>query len=331
MSMYSASPRLLADIGGTNARLAWQASSDAPIEAIQVFPCARFPTIEAAIQHYLHQLDLDRPCQGAIAIANPVHGDWVQMTNHHWSFSIEALRQALGWQKLVVVNDFTALALALPSLSSSALRQFGGAVPVPRMAMGLLGPGTGLGVSGLVPCGQAGWLPLQGEGGHVSLAPASRREWQVIEHLADRYGHASAERVISGIGLVALYRSLCEVDGHPWDAAVEAPDITRLALAGASDVCQEALRMMCALLGSVAGNLALTLGAKGGIYIGGGIVPRLGNWLADTDFRARFEAKGRFRTYLQEIPVWVIHAHSSPALAGAAQALDHSFGEVRGG
>jgi len=313
-------PRLLADVGGTNARFAWQAGPGAPIEAQRTLPCADYPTIDAAIQAYLGGLDRPRPQLGAIAIANPVTGDQVRMTNHHWSFSIEALRQSAGLQHLSVLNDFTALALALPGLPTSDKRQVGGGMPMAGQAIGLIGPGTGLGVSGLLPDGRGGWVPLQGEGGHVTLAAVTPREQVVVNWLVSQHGHASAERAVSGMGLVDIHRALCVADAAP-SPELSAAQISEAALAGDAR-CAEALGMMCAFLGTVAGNLALTLGAKGGIYIGGGIVPRLGSWFGGTAFRQRFEAKGRFRDYLTGIPVWVITAALSPALAGTACVLD---------
>ena len=320
--MDSTAPRLLADVGGTNARFAWQAESGAPIEAQITLPCAGHESIEAAIRSYLDRIDLPRPRVCAIAIANPVHGDLVRMTNHHWSFSISALQRSLGLERLRVLNDFTALALALPGLAPEQLVQVGGGQAIADTAIGLLGPGTGLGVSGLLPDGRGGWLPLQGEGGHVSLAPASAREQIVVDHLTRTYGHASAERAVSGMGLVDIHRALCLADGVPPPEGRSAAEVSSAALSGQDARSEEALAMMCALLGSVAGNLALTLGAKGGVYIGGGIVPRLGDWFARSPFRERFEAKGRFQSYLAGIPVWVISASQSPALAGAAVALD---------
>ncbi len=315
-------PRLLADVGGTNARFAWQSAAGAPIENQITLPCADYASLEAALRDYLARIERPQPEVCAIAIANPVYGDRVQMTNHHWSFSIGALRQALGFARLEVLNDFTALALALPGLAPESLCQVGGAQAQPGTAIGLLGPGTGLGVSGLLPDGRGGWVPLQGEGGHVSLAPVTPREQRVVEFLTQRYGHASAERAVSGMGLVDIHRALCLADGasppEDWSAA----QVSEAALSGRDARCEEALSMLCAFLGSVAGNLALTLGAKGGVYIGGGIVPRLGEWFLHSPFRARFEAKGRFQPYLAEIPVWVITASQSPALVGAARALD---------
>jgi len=244
------------------------------------------------------------------------------MTNHHWSFSIAALRRSLNLERLEVLNDFTALALALPGLASSELRQVGGNMAAPGAAKGLIGPGTGLGVSGLLPDGQGGWVPVQGEGGHVTLAGVTPREQAVVDILTQRYGHASAERAVSGHGLLDIHQALCALDGVAAPADWNAADVSLRGLDGSDGRCAEALNLLCAFLGTVAGNLALTLGAKGGVYLGGGIVPRLGEWFDRSPFRARFESKGRFQPYLADIPVWVITADPSPALAGAACALD---------
>jgi len=316
------SPRLLADVGGTNARFAWQAGPGAPIEQQITLPCAGYATLEDALRDYLARCERPLPREAAIAIANPVSGDRVQMTNHHWSFSISALQQALGLARLEVLNDFTALALALPALPPEDLRQLGGGAAQSDSAIALIGPGTGLGVSGLLPDGRGGWVPLRGEGGHVTLAPDNAREQQVVAALASRYGHASAERAVSGQGLVDIHRALCEADGLSPPEGWSAAEVSQAALAGSDPRCVEALAMFCAFLGSVAGNLALTLGAQGGVYLGGGILPRLGAWFEHSPFRARFEAKGRFSAYLAEIPVFVIQARQSPALLGAARVLD---------
>jgi glucokinase len=315
--------RLLADIGGTNARFAWQAGAGSPIQDIATLPCARYATLEDALQDALQRLGRPAPRQGAIAIANPVLGDLVRMTNHHWSFSISALRSRFGFERLKVLNDFSALALALPTLSPQELRPLGSGTAQPDAAVGLIGPGTGLGVSGLLPDGHGGFVALEGEGGHVTLAGCTPREQQVLAQLARRHGHASAERAVSGQGLVDVLAALAALD-QPGDAApaLTAADITAAALAGSDARCVEALNLFCAFLGTAAGNLALTLGARGGVYIGGGIVPRLGRFIDASPLRERFEAKGRFRRYLAAIPVFVIEARQSPALRGAARALD---------
>ena len=319
--------RLLADIGGTNARFAWQAAPAADIDHQQTLACADHPSLAAAIAAYLGGQGLPTPAACAIAIATPITGDLVRMTNHHWAFSIDELKTRCGFERLRVLNDFSALALALPGLSPDDLRQVGGAAPVRDSAIALIGPGTGLGVSGLLPDGRGGWVALQGEGGHATLAPRSAREEQVLQHIERVYGHASGERVVSGQGLVDIHRALTTINGSETAADECTPAaIVARGTAGNDALCRETLDLFSAFLGTAAGNLALTLGARGGVYIGGGIVPRLGELFAQSAFRARFEAKGRFSHYLSQIPVQLIVARQSPALLGAARALDSHDG-----
>ena len=315
--------RLLADIGGTNFRLAWQAAAGAPLNDTRVLPCAQFPTVDAALSAYLHEVGLPTPQEAAFGIANPVTGDAIRMTNHSWSFSQRAVREAFGFERLVVINDFTALALALPLLTPDLLRQVGGGEAVAGNAVALLGPGTGLGVSGLVfPPGSLQGVPLSGEGGHVTLAAQTRREFEVLAILQERYGHVSAERAVCGAGLVDLYHALRRLAQRGGKEVSSAAEVTELALQSGDALALEALELFCGFLGNVAGNLALTLGARGGVYIGGGIVPRLGAWFDRSAFRARFEGKGRFQPYLAPIPCWVIDPTATPALYGASRALD---------
>lgn len=315
--------RLLADIGATNARYAWQDTDGEAPKDVRIYPCKDHPTLQASMEAYLRDTGRPAPRWCAVGIANPVTGDQVKMTNHDWSFSISQLRAALGMERLVVINDFTALALALPALKPDELVQVGGGAPVADAAIGLIGPGTGLGVSGLIPSGTPGrYVPLQGEGGHVSLSPATAREAEVVLALYRRYGHASVERAVSGSGLVWLYEALLDLEGAPAGTTVpEAAEISRRALAQEDPRSIETLSLFFAFLGSAAGNLALTLGAVGGIYVGGGIVPRMLDTFRASSFRERFEAKGRFRPLLAGIPVYVITAATSPALLGASRAL----------
>ena len=320
-SSTSDRPRLLADVGGTNARFAWQAGAGAPITDVRVLPCAEHATLQHAIQTYLSALGRGTPHAVAIAIANPITGDQIRMTNHHWSFSQAAVKAEFGFHTLRLLNDFTALALALPDLPAHELRQVGGGMAQPNAAMGLVGAGTGLGVSGLLPNGFGGWVPLEGEGGHVTLPATTPRERLVMDGLIRRYGHASAERVTCGQGLLDTYLLLCEADGVSVGGVNGAADVSDAALKAGHPQALEALNLFCAMLGSVAGNLALTLGARGGVYVGGGIVPRLGSWFDASPFRERFETKGRFQPYLSALPVWVITSAQSPALMGAARAL----------
>lgn len=313
-------PRLVGDIGGTHARWGWQEHAGAPVSSISVLPCTNFPDIVASARHYLQAQGLGQPRWAGLGVATPVTGDQVRMTNHHWAFSIAALQRELGVQRCRVVNDFTALALSLPALGPQDLMALGGGAPVAGSTIAVLGPGTGLGVSGLVPCAGSGYVALAGEGGHVTLAATDDGQAEVLAHLRRTYGHVSAERVLSGAGLVELYRVACALAGVAPRACTPA-DVGEAAALGDDAQCQQAVRWFTAFLGNVAGNLALTLGALGGVYVGGGIVPKLGHAFDAALFRQHFEAKGRYHDYLAGIPAWVITA-ATPALLGASRALD---------
>ncbi len=309
-------PCLLGDIGGTNARFAL--FIDGAVTQMQVLNGGEFATIADAARAYLSQVECDSPRAAAIDIAAPLTGDEVRMTNHNWQFSIAALRKELNLERLILLNDFTALAMSLRHLPRDEVMQLGGAQAVADASIALIGPGTGLGVSGLIPSNGA-WTPLQGEGGHVSLPACNERESAVIAVLRKRFTHVSAERAISGPGLVNVYSALCLIDGIA-DRDLHPNDITARAMANSDAQCVEALQLFCAMLGSVAGDLALTLGAVGGVYIGGGIVPRLGEYFARSEFRARFEDKGRYRNFLSPIPVYVIHS-TAAAFYGLSRAF----------
>lgn len=313
-------PRLLGDVGGTNARWAWQAQAGAPLTHVRSLACSEYPSIADCLRDYLRLHALPAPVHMAFGIATAVTGDDVAMTNHPWRFSIEALRRELAVERLVVLNDFEALAHAVPVLGASDLCRVGQGLAVSDGNMAVIGPGTGLGVSGLVADGRGGWRVIVGEGGHVTLAAATSREASLLSVLRERYGHVSAERALSGPGLVNLYEAVCTLDGEASESLDPADVMTR-GLDGTDAQCQEAVTTFAALLGNVAGNLALTLGARGGVFIGGGIAPRLGARLGTLPFRERFEAKGRFRGYLEAIPTHIIVA-DAPALVGAARALD---------
>lgn len=319
---YADGPRLLADIGGTNARFALESAPGA-VALIKVLPCAAYATLADALKAYLTAADVVAACRGplrhaALAIANPITGDLVRMTNHHWEFSIEALRLECGFENLVVANDFTALARALPHLAPEQKVQIGGGEAVPNTPLGLVGAGTGLGVSGLIPC-KSNWTALLSEGGHVTFSPGNEMELAVLRFAWREFDHVSAERFLSGDGIELLYRALADHAGEPAEA-LDAPEISRRALAGECPLCDQAIEMFCAMLGTVAGNLAITLGAQGGIYIGGGIVPRLGERFAASCFRKRFEKKGRFVHYLAQVPTFVITAEY-PAFLGVSAIL----------
>jgi glucokinase len=262
----------------------------------------------------------------AIAIANPVVGDTVRMTNHHWQFSIAALRQECGFATLIVENDFSALARALPHLGAHQKRQIGGGSAREHSALGLLGAGTGLGVSGLIP-GADGWSALRSEGGHVTFSPANETEIAILRFAWREFEHVSAERLLSGVGLELIYRALAQQTGQP-GLKLGAAEISRRALAGECALCDQVIEVFCGMLGTVAGNLAITLGAQGGIYIGGGIVPRLGERFVNSSFRRRFEQKGRFVHYLAQVPTWVI-TEEYPAFLGVSAILSEKLSAIR--
>jgi len=318
---------LLADIGGTNARFTLVAATGEWWQPMTL-PVTDFPRFEDAIRAYLAMVETVQNAEKvnvnvrhtAIAIANPVDGDWVQMTNHHWSFSIEELRLSLGLDTLLVVNDFTALAMALPRLEASHLLQIGSGRARSRAMIGLVGPGTGLGVSGLLPLEER-WVALGSEGGHVSFAPANTLERDIHAAAERQYGHVSAERLLSGAGLELIYKFL-SISGLP--SELTAAEITRAAEHGEDGIAVDAVDMFLAMLGGFAGNVALTYGALGGVYIGGGIVPRLAWRIAGSRFRERFEAKGRFQRYLSEIPTYLITAEN-PTLFGVRSILDEAL------
>lgn len=317
--LHEPSARLVGDVGGTNARFAIVPEPGCQPTHIRTLACADHPDIEQAIRTYLSLEGLATPSVAAIGIANPITGDRVAMTNHHWAFSVEALRAALGLERLLLINDFTALAMSLPQLHPAERPQIGGGEALAGHAIGLLGAGTGLGISGLVPCGDH-YVPLSGEGGHITMPACTVREAEIIAVLGEHYGHVSAERILSGPGLVALHDAIVKLAGEP-ARALSSAEISTRGLEGSCPLCVDTLHTFCAMLGTVAGDLALTLGARGGVYVGGGIVPRLGAFFGASAFRQRFEQKGRFAAYLAKIPTYVIDA-PYPALLGAARALE---------
>lgn len=310
--------RLVADIGGTSARFALLDDAGLPAQ-VRVLAVADHPGPAEAIDAYLAAIDAPADLgEAAIALACPVHQPVVRLTNGDWEFSRESLQARLGLQRLLLLNDFTALALSLPHLGAADLHQVGGGTAVERAPKAVLGPGTGLGVSAIV-FDRGHWLALAGEGGHCSLAPADQREAAILALAWRELSHVSAERLLSGSGLPLLNRLVGAVDGRRAEQLTPAAIVAR-AVAGDDAQCEAVVETFCAMLGSLAGNLALTIGARGGVYVGGGIIPRLGELFERSAFRARFEAKGRFATYLAAIPTFVMLS-PTPALLGAAHAL----------
>ncbi len=326
-------PWLVADVGGSNARFGWVRAPGAPVTAQRSYAVQDFPSLEAAACCYLLDLEVDcreqgaefrAPRHAAVAVATAIAGDEVVLTNSHWRFSQRGLQAALQVRGLRVLNDFEALALSLPRLRADQVRAWGGRVPEAVGCMAVIGPGTGLGVAGVVQTAQ-GWLALPGEGGHATLAPADDFESALLAHVRGRHAHVSAERLLSGIGLPILHEAVVAVLGAGSPAHILAPElIVERGLAGVDPLCERTLDCFCAMLGGFAGSVALTLGARGGVYVGGGIVPRLGGFFFRSRFRERFEAKGRFQAYLAGIPTALI-TDTLAAMGGVALAIEQSL------
>jgi glucokinase len=310
---FADGPRLLADIGATHARFALQTAPGA-YRSVRVLRCDEFDGIVPLLRFYLSEHEDVRLHHAALALANPVDGDYVRMTNRPWAFSNDAVRRELGLTTLLIVNDFTALAMAIPGLKPQDLMQVGPGKPVPHAVLGVLGPGTGLGVSGGIPTVD-GFVTLGSEGGHVNFAPSDEREFAILQTAWREWTHVSNERLISGPGMEIIYRALAERNGATLSKPAPARDAAAIIAAAMDEqdpLCLEVLECFCGMLGGAAANLAVTLGAFGGIFIGGGIVPRLGEWFRTSPFRTRFEAKGRFSGYIADIPTYVI---STPHVA----------------
>lgn len=322
-------PRLVADIGGSNARFAWIGAPGARASHVQKLAVPDHACPASAVRTYLDRLARSLgpayrpPRHAALAVATPVVADEIRFTNSHWAFSRRQLQADLGLHSLQVLNDFEALALSLPHLGPDQLRAHG-ALPQARGMLAVVGPGTGLGVAGLVQT-RGGWQALPGEGGHATLAAGDDFEAEVLRAARRRHGHVSAERLLSGIGLPTLHQAVAEVMGQPVADPLAADQVVERGRDGSDAVCARSLETFCALLGSFAGNVALTLGARGGVFIGGGIVPRIADLFFASGFRERFESKGRMTPYLQAIPTALI-TDTLVALTGAAAGIEQAVG-----
>ncbi|MGA7490290.1 MAG: glucokinase [Xanthobacteraceae bacterium] len=294
---------LLGDIGATNARLALL--SNGVLGPIDSFIVAEFARFIDAVDVFLQRRGRQIPVQEALlAVAGPVAEDRCVLTNCPWTIDGPELRERFGFANVHICNDFEATALSLPRLRAADLYPLGRGAAVSGEPMAVLGPGTGLGVACFVPASPNS-VVIASEGGHATMAASSPREDAILDHLRGEFGHVSAERVVSGVGLENLYRAIVALDGvdAPQRSAAE---ITKAALDGNCPIARMALELFCAMLGTIAGNAALMFGARGGVYIAGGIAPRLTDFMARSEFRARFERKGRLQTYLVSIPSSVI-------------------------
>jgi glucokinase len=307
--------RLIGDIGGTNARFAIaQGGKYAQLRHVEN---EHYPSLHDALADYLKALpEAERAnLAGALAIAGPVLGDRISLTNKAWSFSVEELKRSLHLTALTVVNDFAANAYAIPHLTSRQKFAIGPVIENAHGNIGVVGPGTGLGMSSLIPHGD-GWTLVAGEGGHATLPASTEEEFAIIQMLRKRWSHVSAERVLSGAGLVNLYEALCALRGIE-PLMLSPADVTRRAMDKSDENCVRAFDHFCDFLGGVAGDLALTISAFGGVYIAGGILLRFKEAFAASAFRQRFESKGRFASMLAKMPTWLI-LEESPGLIGLA-------------
>jgi glucokinase len=326
MSHQSRFPFLVADIGGTNTRYALVTgynvqTGEYEINQSRVFLSADHDSFALSLETYLETITGERPKNACLAIAGPVSGDVVELTNLQWQFSIRQLKKRYGFDCLLVINDFAALAYGVPHLPAASLFTIKPGVIDDQSAKVIVGPGTGLGVAALVHTGN-GYHPIAGEGGHVAIAPGNEGELELFKLLRQQQQHISAEDLLSGRGLQHLYRGYAKL--HQQTIEMYAPDeVTQHALSNSDPQCVEAFNTFLGLLGSYCGDLALIFGARGGVYLGGGILPQIQPHIADSQFLTRFMNKGVMRKLVKNIPVQLI-THRQPAFIGAAAWLhDH--------
>lgn len=319
---------LVADIGGTNARFALarrDRSGPLQLDRVRLLTVAEHPTLGDAVKAYLADAG-GRPATAVFAVASPVQNDQIKFTNSPWTFSVAGLRADLGLPGLRFINDFSALSMALPHLQGADLEPVGERLPHPggaQRSYAVLGPGTGLGVGGLLIRGGRP-VVIESEGGHLAFAPSDAYEIEILRRLLKDFDRVSCERLISGAGLLRLYRTMCDIEGVA--AEHEQPaDVTAAADVAPDSLCAQAVLRFCAIFGAVAGDVAMAFGAWDGVFLGGGISSKLSAWLRRSEFRTRFEAKGRHRGLMHSIPTVVIR-HPQAGLLGAAafaDQLDH--------
>ena len=315
---------LIGDIGGTNARFAITAPGSSDYRDIASYEVANVPDFGLVLDQLMRDitakgLATGTPSAICLAVAGPPHVESISFTNSSWRFSLELLRERTGAPRIEIINDFCAVARAIPALSPSDLEQIGEGHNQPNTPAVALGPGTGTGVAALAHSASGEPVVITGEGGHVDFAPVTDVEVEIHKRLRARYGRVSIERLLCGVGIVNIYQALADYR-HQAAPLMHPGDIGTAASSGEDPLAREAMAMFFAVLGASAGNLALTFGARGGVYIAGGIAPRYIELMRLSDFRARFLAKGRFADYLSGIPTFVV-THPGIGLLGAAMTL----------
>lgn len=316
-------PVLVGDIGGTNARFALILSADGEAVALEPIRTADFANIDVAIRDAILPECPAAPKTAILAIAGPISGDEIELTNCPWVVRPKVMMPMLGLSEIIIINDFEAQALAVASLGSEHLTQIGGGAAEPGASRVVLGPGTGLGVAGLVNISGI-WYPVPGEGGHVDMGPRDARDYQVFPHIEEIGGRVSGEQILCGRGLVNLYRAVCKADGVP--ATLSQPqDITAAAFDGTDARAAETLDLFATYLGRLAGDLALVFMARGGVYLSGGIAQKIVSVLKKGALRAAFENKQPHLDFMRGIPVFVI-THPLAAVAGLSAYARHPQG-----
>ena len=295
---------LVGDIGATNARFALVAPGSSDIENIQSLKCEDFDNIQSAISFYISsflELDIVSAC---FATAGTVHLDVFKLANNHWTINKSDVAKTLNGVTIKWINDFTAQAFATTTLTDSEVITLNKGIVEPEKLRLVIGPGTGLGVCGLI-MSPSGWLPIAGEGGHSDFAPNTSIEYEILTLLAKKFGHVAVERILSGPGIMNLYEALCQINGK--DRIYTTPsEITAAAVnAGADPIADETIQMFCKIFGSVAGSMALTVGALGGVYITSDLVRNFLDLFIESDFQKSFESKGRLQSVLEDIPVYL--------------------------
>ncbi len=308
---------MVADVGGTNTRLALFDEDSNEFQELAEFRNEDHQSLEHVIEHWLETLESDRPSRACIAAAAPPSGDRINMVNIGWSFSCRELAARFGLSEFAWLNDFQANAHSLPHLGAGDLEQVHAGAQTAHRALATVGPGTGLGGATLH---WVGGIPIAGdsEPGHAGLSPGSDLELEIFKLLLPEYDNIYAELLVSGAGLARLYRAIATINGVQ-PAPLDPPEVSSRALQGDDELCVISLKTFCALLGSACGDFVLSNGAYGGLFIAGGIVPRMVPFLRESDFLARFCNKGAMEPHLSAVPVHVITT-GQPGLIGAAHA-----------
>jgi glucokinase len=319
---------LVADIGGTNIRFGL-VDDNGITNNIKTYQCDKYNSLADVIREYLAFHDCEgKNINACLAIACPVETDQITMTNLPWTFYQSALKHELNINQLYLINDYTAIAHAVPLLTDAQKVQIGEGQAIADKPISICGPGTGLGVANLIPT-KDGWCCLGGEGGHVDFAPIDSDEIKILSYLLEVKQHRiSYEQLLCGKGLEQIYQALLSIENHPKNE-LTAEQISAKAIDGSCALCEKSLTQFCNTLGSFAGNLALTLGCFGGVYIAGGIVPRFISFIQKSDFRQRFDAKGRLSSFINNIPTYVI-TEAQPGLIGASAYIRQQLSSMKG-